>query len=216
MAIIPVGGAGGGGATDPPDPSDVDLTPDPEPEPDPDPPTTPTGSDNPFNDAGSYDDEPDSDPDPAPPEVPQGVQNPFNADVEDGDIVGADPNSVTESGEVAGAETLVEDDGSLDFNPTGDTTVDPTDADYQSDPGRESGAVESATPDTEITQAFGGDSDDANATVEQATDIIDSASSSANDRYEIMQSGASSAGSWMVAALVALVVGAVAFAWGEN
>jgi hypothetical protein len=216
MARIPVGAVGGGGATDPPDPSDVDLTPDPEPEPDPDPPTTPTGSDNPFNDAGSYDDEPDSDPDPAPPEVPQGVQNPFNSDVEDGDIVGADPNSVTEDGSVAGGETLVENDGSLDFNPSGDMTVDPTDADYQSDPGRESGAVESATPDSEITQAFGGDSDEANATVEQATDIIDSASSSANDRYEIMQSGASSAGSWMVYLVLALVGGAVAFAWGEN
>jgi len=216
MARIPVGAAGGGGATDPPDPSDVDLTPDPEPEPDP--PTTPTGSDNPFNDAGSYDDD-EPDPEPAEtsaPQVPTGVQNPFNADVEDGDIVGADPNSVTESGEVAGAETLVEDDGSLDFNPTGDTTVDPTDADYQSDPGRESGAVESAEPDTAITQAFGGDSDAANATVEQATDIIDSVSSAANDRVQMMQSGASSGFSWMLAALAALVVGAVAFAWGEN
>ena len=78
------------------------------------------------------------------------------------------------------------------------------------------GALERATPNNEITGAFGGDSDEANATVEQATDIIDSASSSANDRYEIMQSGASSAGSWMVYLVLAPVGGAVAFAWGEN
>lgn len=218
--IAPIGS---GGAGDPADPDDVDLEPDGPSEFNDDEPTfdgpDDSGDDNRLDaveqDPGNDVPEPDP-PETSGPRVPQGVQNPFNSDVEDGDIVGADPNAVDDDGNVAGGDTLVEDDGSLDFNPTGDTTVDPTDADYESEPGRDSGAVERATPDTEITEAFGGDSDDAGATPEQAADIIDSVSSSVNDRAEMLGSTASAGASWVRGALLVALVGVVALIAGGD
>ncbi|MFD1588721.1 hypothetical protein ACFR9U_17215 [Halorientalis brevis] len=89
--------------------------------------------------------------DETPQHVPTGVQNPFNWQVEDGDVTAPPDSAVTEDGEVAGSETVVDDDGSLDINPLGDITLDPTDEDYQSTP---DGAQPTQQPETTLSRIF--------------------------------------------------------------
>lgn len=221
MALIPP--STGGGGSDPADPPEVDITPDPvldspEPEPDDDPPTTPTGPDNPFNDAGSYDDsgglsdsdDSDSESSDAP-TTPTGVQNPFDWQVDDGDVTAPPESSVTDEGDVAGAGTVVEDDGSLDINPNGDTTVDPTDADYDSDPSSD-GATERDSPDTALTGSFGGDSDESNVDPDTAEEIVDHVGSEAagvTDDTSANETADSSGPDPMLLAVGAVAVGLV-------
>lgn len=101
--------------------------------------------------------------------TPTGIQNPFNWQTDDGDVVAPPPDHVSDEGDVAGAGTVIEDDGSLDINPLGDTETDPTEQDYESDPTDDEGAQPTEEPDTALTawtRAYGG---------EQALDSIGNA-----------------------------------------
>lgn len=83
--------------------------------------------------------------------IPTGIQNPFEWQVDDGDVVAPPESSVTEEGNVGGYELVVTDDDTLDINPLGDRTVDPTDQDFDSDPDSDEGAVARDSPDTLLT-----------------------------------------------------------------
>jgi len=213
MAIIPVGatsGSGGGGATDPPDPSDVDLTPDPEPEPEParEPNRSERTPSNPFGDSG-----PTFDPDDGSVVDDNGSSTPMGSDPDgDGDTtesaaeddaVGTIPDSDPSPPE----DTLLHEDDAGRARAYVEDTTDPMDPDTT--PGATSDAIEDANSD-------GDPSTTAVGAVESMRDRLDSVRDEMSVTERASELEAADRAKTLMFAAAALVVGAVAFAWGEN